>query len=153
VVPDFADRTVRTAKAKVDGLGGDLAGVDGLGPLFHPRAHVLDAQASEWDRLERGQQPLAPVDLIALSRARLKVGPPRFIAREAPPALMGWTDPDTWMFSKCSHGARPRPSRSRSVGSPRPYVFLRTWRDGKTVEVREYRTKQEALNASQLQQR
>jgi ketosteroid isomerase-like protein len=33
-----------------------------------------------------------------------------------------------------------------------PYVFLRTWRDGKTVEVREYRTKQEALNASQLQQ-
>jgi ketosteroid isomerase-like protein len=31
-----------------------------------------------------------------------------------------------------------------------PYVFLRTWREGKTVEVREYRTKQEALNAAQL---
>jgi ketosteroid isomerase-like protein len=34
-----------------------------------------------------------------------------------------------------------------------PYVFLRTWRDGKTVEVREYRTKQEALNAAELQER
>jgi ketosteroid isomerase-like protein len=33
-----------------------------------------------------------------------------------------------------------------------PYVFLRTWREGKTVEVREYRTKQEALAAAGLQQ-
>jgi ketosteroid isomerase-like protein len=33
-----------------------------------------------------------------------------------------------------------------------PYVFLRTWRDGKTVEVREYRTKEDALDAAGLEE-
>jgi ketosteroid isomerase-like protein len=37
--------------------------------------------------------------------------------------------------------------RTSGVEVAEPYVFLRTWRDGKTTEVREYRTKQEALQA------
>lgn len=32
-----------------------------------------------------------------------------------------------------------------------PYAFLRTWREGKTIEVREYRTKEEALKAAGLE--
>jgi ketosteroid isomerase-like protein len=40
--------------------------------------------------------------------------------------------------------------RGRSSGAEvaESYVFLRSWRDGKTVEVREYRTKQEAMDAA-----
>jgi ketosteroid isomerase-like protein len=39
---------------------------------------------------------------------------------------------------------------STGVEVAEPYVFLRAWRDGKTVEVREYRTEQEALEAAAL---
>lgn len=40
--------------------------------------------------------------------------------------------------------------RGRTSGAEvaEPYVLLRTWRDGKTVGLPEYRTKQEALDAS-----
>jgi ketosteroid isomerase-like protein len=45
--------------------------------------------------------------------------------------------------------------RGRSSGAEvtEPYVFLRTWREGKTVELREFRTKQEALRAAGLENR
>jgi ketosteroid isomerase-like protein len=41
--------------------------------------------------------------------------------------------------------------RSSGAKVAEPYVFLRTWREGKTVEVREFRTKEEALSAAGLE--
>jgi ketosteroid isomerase-like protein len=47
-------------------------------------------------------------------------------------------------------------TRSRGVGAgsgvqvDEPYVFLVTWRNGKVLEVHEYRTKHEALDAAGL---